>query len=388
MWLALEILLSIIDMKEWISLNMTPGIGPRKATQLLERFGSAENVFNARRSELESFRFKPETILSILNRELHSKAEEELKNVKNLGGDILILDDGSYPFLLREIPDPPITLYVKGNWQECFEMPCIGVVGSRLCSTYGKNASEMLGRDLAEHGICVVSGFARGIDSSAHQGAIDGKGKTIAVFGTGIDKVYPKENAKLVNQILDSGGAIVSQFPLGTPPLRENFPYRNRIISGLSLGILVIEASERSGSLITARLAMEQNREVLAVPGNITSKNSFGTNYLIKSGAKLVQQWQDVVAELPPEIAAEILPPPTDDKKVKSEEPKEEKMPAGIGENEKKIYEILRADEEIHIDILLEETGLSFGELNKSIVDLDLKDLIRVLPGNHYARKI
>ena len=367
---------------------MTPGIGPRKATQLLERFGSAENVFNARRSELESFRFKPETILSIINRELHSKAEEELKNVKNLGGDVLILDDGSYPFLLREIPDPPITLYVKGNWQECFEMPCIGVVGSRRCSTYGQNASEMLGRDLAEHGVCVVSGFARGIDSAAHQGAIDGKGKTIAVLGTGIDKVYPKENAKLVNQILDSGGAIVSQFPLGTPPLRENFPYRNRIISGLSLGILVIEASERSGSLITARLAMEQNREVLAVPGNITSKNSFGTNYLIKSGAKLVQQWQDVVAELPPEIAAEILPPPTDDRKLQTEKPKEEKMPAGIGENEKKIYEILRADEEIHIDILLEKTGLSFGELNKSLVDLDLKDLIRVLPGNHYARKM
>ncbi len=376
-------------MKEWISLNMTPGIGPRKATQLLERFGSAENVFNARRSELESLRLKPETILSILNRELHEKAVEELENVKKLGGDVLILDDGSYPFLLREIPDPPITLYVLGNWQECFEMPCIGVVGSRRCSTYGQNASEMLGRDLAAHGICVVSGFARGIDSAAHQGAIDAKGKTIAVFGTGIDKIYPKENAKLVRLILDSGGAIVSQFPLGTPPLRENFPYRNRIISGLSLGILVVEASERSGSLITARLAMEQNREVLAVPGNITSKNSFGTNYLIKSGAKLVQQWQDVVAELPSEIAAEILPPPVDDKKsVEKTAQKEEKMPAGIGENEKKIYEILRADQETHIDVLLEKTELEFGELNKAIVDLDLKDLIRVLPGNNYARKM
>ncbi len=373
-------------MKNWISLNMTPGVGPRKATQLLERFGSADNVFHALRSELEGLRLKPETIQSILAKEFNEKAEEELSKVKEMGGDVLILDDGSYPNLLREIPDPPITLYVRGNWQECFEMPCIGVVGSRRCSTYGRNSSEMLGRDLAEHGICVVSGFARGIDSQAHKGAIEGKGKTIAVFGTGIDKVYPKENAKLVDEILDNGGAIVSQFPLGTPPLRENFPYRNRIISGLSLGILVIEASERSGSLITARLAMEQDREVMAVPGNITSKTSFGTNYLIKSGAKLVQQWQDVVSELPSEIAAELLPPKIDEKE--KEKPKDGKLPKGLSINEKKIYENLKADEHKHIDILLEESGLSFGELNSAIVSLDLKDLILVLPGNNYARKI
>jgi DNA processing protein len=367
---------------------MTPGIGPRKATQLLERFGSADNVFHALRSELTSLRLKPETIQSILKQEFHEKAEEELNNVKEIGGDVLILDDGSYPNLLREIADPPITLYVRGNWQECFEMPCIGIVGSRRCSTYGKNASEMLGRDLAEHGVCVISGFARGIDSSAHKGAIQGKGKTIAVFGTGIDQVYPKENAKLVNEILDSGGAIVSQFPLGTPPLRENFPYRNRVISGLSWGVLIIEASERSGSLITARLAMEQNREVMAVPGNITSKNSFGTNYLIKSGAKLVQQWQDVVAELPSEIAAEILPPKVDEKESKEEIKQEPKFPKGLTDVEKKVYQFLTADDKIHIDILLEKSELSFGELNGAIVSLDLKDLIRVLPGNNYARKI
>ena len=375
-------------MKNWISLNMTPGIGPRKATQLLERFGSADNVFHALRSELTSLRLKPDTIQSILNRDLHEKAEEELNNVKKMGGDVLILDDGSYPNLLREIADPPITLYVKGNWQECFEMPCIGIVGSRRCSTYGRNASEMLGRDLAEHGVCVVSGFARGIDSSAHKGAIQGKGKTIAVFGTGIDQVYPKENVKLVNEILDSGGAIVSQFPLGTPPLRENFPYRNRVISGLSWGVLIVEASERSGSLITARLAMEQNREVMAVPGNITSKNSFGTNYLIKSGAKLVQQWQDVVAELPSEIAAEILPPQVDEKKSEKKEKQEPKFPKGLTDIEKKVYAFLSADDKIHIDTLLEKSELSFGELNGAIVSLDLKDLIRVLPGNNYARKI
>ncbi|HKX84504.1 MAG TPA: DNA-processing protein DprA, partial [Pyrinomonadaceae bacterium] len=243
-------------MKQWIALNMTPGVGPRVATKLLEQFGSADGVFHARRTELESLRIRPETIDSIIAKEFHDKAENELDRVKELGGDILILDDGSYPPLLREIADPPITLYVRGDWQSCFALPGVGVIGSRQCSTYGVNASEMLSKDLASRGICVISGLARGIDTAAHKGAIRGQGKTIAVLGTGIDGVYPRENTRLVNEILESGGAVVSQFPLGTPPLKDNFPYRNRIISGLSLGVLVIEASERSGSLITARLAM------------------------------------------------------------------------------------------------------------------------------------
>lgn len=375
-------------MKEWISLNMTPQIGPRAATKLLEKFGSAENVFHARRSELESLRLKPESIESILKREFHDKAEEELFKVRELGGDVLILDDGSYPYLLREIADPPITLYVKGDWQQCFDAPCVAVVGSRKCSTYGENASEMLARDLAANGVCIVSGLARGIDTAAHRGAVDGKGKTIAVLGTGVDAVYPKENAKLAAQILDAGGAIVSQFPLNTPPLRDNFPYRNRIISGLSLAVLLVEASERSGSLITARLAMEQNREVLAVPGNITSKNSFGTNYLIKSGAKLVQQWQDVVSELPPEIAAAILPPKIDEADAKSETKQSERAPANLTENERAVWQRLSADEPAHIDSLLEESRLSFGDLSQALLGLEMRELVRTLPGKNYARKI
>jgi len=375
-------------MKEWISLNMTPGVGPRAATKLLERFGSAENVFHATRSELEQLRLKAETIESILKREFHEKAEEELEKVKEIGGDVLVLDDGSYPYLLREIADPPITLYVKGDWQACFDEPCIAIVGSRRCSTYGANASEMLARDLASKGITIVSGLARGIDTSAHRGALAGKGRTIAVLGTGIGQVYPKENAKLVDEILETGGAIVSQFPLETPPLKDNFPYRNRIISGLSLGVLIVEASERSGSLITARLAMEQNREVMAVPGNITSKNSFGTNYLIKSGAKLVQQWQDVVAELPSDIAAQILPPKIDDKDLEKEVEQPEILPVGLSENERKIFRQLSSDEPTHIDILLAESGLSFGDLNKVLFDLEDRDLIRVLPAKCYARKM
>ncbi|CAN5387661.1 DNA-processing protein DprA [soil metagenome] len=375
-------------MIEWIALNMTPGVGPRAATKLLERFGSANAVFHARRTELESLRIKPATIESIIKREFQEKAATELERVKEIGGDVLILDDGSYPALLREIDDPPPVLYVKGDWQACFDQPCIGVIGSRLCSTYGENASEMLSRDLASRGLTIVSGLARGIDTAGHRGAIRGQGRTVAVMGTGIDSVYPKQNNRLVREILASGGCLVSQFPLDTPPIPENFPYRNRIISGLSLGVLIVEASERSGSLITARLAMEQNREVMAVPGNITSGNSFGTNYLIKSGAKLVQQWQDVVAELPSEIAAAILPPKIDRSAPDVTERQPELIPADMTTNERIVWNLLMPDESTHIDILLGSSGLSFGDLNTALVSLDLRDLIRVLPGKHYARRI
>ena len=375
-------------MIDWIALNMTPGVGPRAATKLLERFGSADAIFHARRGELESLRIKPATIESLIKREFHEKALVELERVKDIGGDVLILDDGSYPTLLREIDDPPPVLYVKGDWQACFEQPGIGVIGSRKCSTYGENASEMLSRDLASRGITIVSGLARGIDTAGHRGAIRGNGRTVAVMGTGIDSIYPKENNGLVRDILASGGCLVTQFPLGTPPIPENFPYRNRIISGLSLGVLIIEASERSGSLITARLAMEQNREVMAVPGNITSGNSFGTNYLIKSGAKLVQQWQDVVAELPSEIAASILPPKIDKNAPDVSERKPEPTPADMTTNERIVWGILTPDESTHIDILLESSGLSFGDLNTALVGLDIRDLIRVLPGKNYARRI
>src|SRR5215218_7370509 len=298
-------------MKEWIALNMTPGVGPRAAARLLERFGSAEGVFGALRSELERLRLRPEAVESIVLRDRLGAAAVELERVRALeGADVLALDDGAYPSLLREIPDPPVTLYVRGRWRECVEAPCVGVVGSRRCSTYGQNVATSLARELAARGVTVVSGLARGVDAAAHRGALEAGGRTAAVLGTGIDEVYPRDHRRLAEEILAKGGALVTQFPLGTPPMAENFPYRNRIISGLSYGVIVIEASENSGSLITARLALEQGREVYAVPGNITSGNSFGTNFLIKgAGAKLVQQWQDVVEEFPPDIAAAILPP-------------------------------------------------------------------------------
>ncbi|MDQ2936614.1 MAG: DNA-processing protein DprA [Acidobacteriota bacterium] len=377
-------------MRDWVALNMTPGIGPRAAAKLLERFGSAEAVYSATRVELEKVRLLPEAVDSIIARDAHEKAEAEIEDVRKLGAEILVLDDGVYPSLLREIYDPPVALYVKGAWYECLEQPCVAIVGSRKCSTYGQNAASMLARDLAQRGVTVVSGFARGIDAAAHRGAIEGGGRTVAVLGTGIDEVYPRDHKKLAVEILDAGGAMVTQFPLATPPVSENFPYRNRIISGLSLGVVVVEAAENSGSLITARLAIEQNREVFAVPGNITSRNSFGTNYLIKgAGAKLVQQWQDIAAELPPQIAANLLPPPLGEKKKdKSIADQLAMVPQGLSGFEQSVFKLLSPDNPAHIDVLVDQSRLAIPDLTAALLTLEMRDLVRALPGKCFVRKM
>jgi DNA processing protein len=368
---------------------MTPGIGPRAAAKLLERFGSAEAVFNATRGELENLRLRPEAIESIRARDLFEKAAAEIERVRNLGADILLLDDGVYPALLREIFDPPITLYVKGDWAECFGKPCVAIVGSRRCSTYGQNTATMLARDLARHDVTIVSGLARGIDAAAHRGALEAGGRTVAVVGTGLDQVYPRDHRKLAEEILANGGALVSEFPLETPPAPQNFPYRNRVISGLSLGVVIVEAAENSGSLITARMAMEQNREVWAVPGNITSRNSFGTNYLIKgAGAKLVQQWQDVASELPPEIAAQMLPPAIKQNKEEDVVKQLSLVPVDLTASEHAILKLLSPDEPVHIDQLAEDSQLSIPELTSALLGLEMRELIRQLPGKCFVRKL
>ena len=376
--------------RDWVELNMTPGIGPRAAAKLLERFGSAEAVYSATRAELEQLRLIPEAVDSIIARNLQARADVEIASIRKLGGDVLILDDGVYPAPLREIYDPPIVLYVKGAWADCLEQPCVGIVGSRRCSTYGQNSASMLARDLAQRGVTIVSGFARGIDAAAHRGALEAGGRTVAVLGTGIDEVYPRDHKRLAQEILDAGGALVSQFPLGTPPVSENFPYRNRIISGLSLGILVVEAAENSGSLITARLAIEQNREVFAVPGNITSRNSFGTNYLIKgAGAKLVQQWQDIASELPPQIAANLLPPPFGDRrKDKSLTERLQFVPSGLSGAETSVFKLLTPDQPLHIDWLVDQSKMSISDLTATLLALEMRELIRALPGKCFVRKL
>jgi DNA processing protein len=376
-------------MRDWIALNMTPGVGPRVAARLLERFGAAEAVFGALRAELEQMRLRPETLESIVLRDRHEAAAVELVRVRELGADVLVLDDGTYPALLREIADPPITLYVRGAWSECLDAPCVGIVGSRRCSTYGQNTASLLARELASRGVTIVSGLARGIDAAAHRGALEAGGRTVAVLGTGVDEVYPREHKKLAAEILARGGALVSQFPLATPPIPENFPYRNRVISGLSLGVVLVEAAENSGSLITARLALEQGREVFAVPGNITSRNSFGTNYLIKAaGAKLVQQWQDVAAELPADIAARLLPPEPKRKKNDTTSALTVNVPSDLSEHERAVFAQLSPDEPAHIDALAVSCQLSLPELTGALLGLEMRELVRQLPGKCFVRKL
>jgi DNA processing protein len=376
-------------MEDWIALNMTPGVGPRVTARLLEHFGSAEAIFDAPRRELALVRLPPEAIESIANRELHERAAAEIDKVRKLNSEILVLDDGVYPSLLRETYDPPVVLYVNGAWSECLERPCVGIVGSRRCSTYGQNAAVMLARELAQRGVTIISGLARGIDAAAHRGALEAGGRTVAVMGTGLDRIYPRDHQTLAEEILQHNGALVTQFPLDTPPVSENFPYRNRVISGLSLGVVVVEAAENSGSLITARLAMEQNREVFAVPGNITSRNSFGTNYLIKgAGAKLVQQWQDVATELPSEIAAQLLPPPSN-KRNRAELVDQLRLaPADLNANERVILKLLNPDTPQQIDGLADATKLSITELTAALLTLEMRELIRALPGKCFVRKL
>lgn len=376
-------------MKDWIALNMTPGVGPRVTARLLEHFGSAEAIFDAPCRELALLRLTPEAIESIATRELYDRAESEIGKIRQLGAEMLVLDDGVYPTLLRETYDPPVVLYVKGAWAECLDAPCVAIVGSRRCSTYGQNAALMLSRELAQRGVTIVSGLARGIDAAAHRGALEAGGRTVAVMGTGLDQVYPRDHKRLAEEILKHKGALVTQFPLGTPPVSENFPYRNRVISGLSLGTVVVEAAENSGSLITARLAMEQNREVFAVPGNITSRNSFGTNYLIKgAGAKLVQQWQDVAGELPAEIAAQLLPPPSRRKKKGELVDQLQLAPPDLNEHERAIFRLLTSDTPQQIDALAEATRLSITQLTAALLTLEMRELIRALPGKCFVRKL
>lgn len=366
---------------DWIALSFVSGVGSRTASQLLQRFGSPTECFAARPSDLEAVGLQRESIDAMRGPEPRERACREVEELTRLEAQVIVLHDERYPALLREIYDPPIVLYCKGDIARAFEQPAVAIVGSRRCSTYGRNAAEMLARELARRGVTIVSGLARGIDTAAHRGALEARGLTIGVLGTGIDSVYPKENRRLAEQII-AAGALLTEFPLDTPPLSQNFPFRNRVISGTVLGVMVVEGAERSGSLITARLATEQGREVFAVPGNITSAKSFGPNNLIKDGARLVQTWVDVVEEFPFEARSRILSADRGDREGRV------MVDAPLSDTERRVFSLLRPDEPVHIDQLISKSGLSSGDLMGALLNLEMTNWVRQLPGKAFVRRL
>jgi len=368
---------------DWIALTFIAGIGSRTAATLIDRFGSPSGCFEASASMLESAGLRREAIEALKDGDAREQAAEQLRRLEALGGEVITLIDDRYPRLLRETFDPPILLYAKGDLARALAQPAIAIVGSRHCSTYGRNVAEMLARELAERGITIISGLARGIDSAAHQGALDGRGLTVAVMGTGLDSIYPKENQKLADRMVASG-ALLTEFALQSPPLPQHFPFRNRVISGMALGVLVVEGAERSGSLITARMAMEQGRDVFAVPGNITSAKSFGPNTLIKDGAKLVQTWRDVVEELPFDIKAAILAT----ERTEGGQAQLKFDAVGLSEAESAVLAILRDDAATPIDELIEKGGLARGDLMSALLTLEMAGHIKQLPGKSFVKKL
>jgi DNA processing protein len=368
------------DYLGWVALALTPGLGARTAGKLLREFGSPEAIFAASLTLLEAQRLPAAVAQAIHSRSPLSDAARELATVEASRCRLLTWDEPEYPARLREIYDPPPLLYVLGNAQ-LLSRHIVSIVGARRPTPYGNQMAERLGRDLAQRGLVVGSGLARGIDACAHKGALSAPdGGTVGVLGCGIDVIYPKENKKIFAEI-EQRGVIVSEFPMGTFPAPQNFPIRNRMIAGMSLGVVVVEGAQYSGSLITARLAMEFGREVFAVPGNVTQPMSFGPNLLIKQGAKLVVGWEDVVEELPTPVRAELLPVET-----ASQEERNTLLAQEMSASERILYGLLGTDEARPIDDLVELSGLNSSEVLGSLFDLEMKGVVRQLPGKQFLK--
>jgi DNA processing protein len=368
------------DYLGWLALALTPGLGARMAGKLLRAMGSPQAIFRASLTELEAQRLPAAVAQAIHTQRPLSDAAKELAAAQAANVKLLTWHEPLYPARLREIFDPPPLLYVRGNI-ELLGRHLISIVGARRPTPYGNQMAERLGRDLADRGIVVTSGLARGVDSCAHKGALSSPhGATIGVLGCGIDVIYPKENRKIFAD-MEQRGAIISEFPMGTFPAPQNFPIRNRIIAGMSLGVVVVEGAQYSGSLITARLAMEFGREVFGVPGNATQPMSFGPNQLIKQGAKLVTSWEDVIEELPTPIRAELLP-------VESASPEERAalLDESFVAAERTLFALLNVDEARHIDEIMEVSGLTSSEVLATLFDLELKGVVRQLPGKQFLK--
>jgi len=369
----------------WLALTLTPGLGPTRSKRLVDFFGSVESIFNASLTELEAAGLPVQAAQAIGTGRAMELAHDEAAKVAAAEIQIISMDDAQYPPRLRQIYDPPLVLYVRGN-VAAISLPGIAIVGTRHPTPYGMGMAERLGCDLASRGLSIISGLARGVDTFAHRGTVAAKGKAVAVFGTGVDVIYPKENSRLADQILSGGGALISEFPLAAFAAPQNFPIRNRIISGMSFGVLVVEAAEYSGTRITARCALEQNREVFAVPGNVTNKNSWGPNTLIKQGARLVATWEDVWEELPADVKLALTPAAGDESQAGQtaslfEEP-------SLSPHEKKIYRVLKADEALHLDEIIEklEADLSSSEIFAALFELELVGKVKQLPGKNFVR--
>lgn len=363
------------NLRYWVALNLVLAENLKLAKKIVHRFPCIADVFRARGKDLIALGFEEDTAQAINSPKILDRARREIERIVRKGYSILSIEDKQYPEYLRETFDPPLVLYCAGK-VETLKEPAVSIVGARKPTPYGRAVAERLAEDLAVRGMVVVSGMARGIDSIAHWGALKG-GKTIAVLGSGLENIYPREHRMLFEKIIETG-AVVTEFPPKSPPLGHHFPLRNRIISGLSLALLVVEATRRSGSLISARLALEQNREVMAVPGNTTSELSQGTNWLIKTGAKLVETWEDVAEELQSPIKEKLL--------STKEEEKEKSVSMTL--QERKIFDLIKADSLIHIDELVERSEFSVSEILSILLNLELKGLVFQRPGKYFQRKL
>lgn len=352
----------------WFALKSVPMVGNATFRRLLEQFGAPERVMRASEAELARTRgVSAAAVANIRRHDYRPDAEQQSALLSRSGARIVTFLAEEYPKILLEISDPPPFLYVKGELSG--SDIAIAVVGSRHASSYGKLTTTRIAAELAERSIAVVSGMARGIDTAAHRGALQAGGHTIGILGCGLDVVYPPENRALYEEMVQKG-ALVSEFPLGTLPLAENFPRRNRIISGISRGVLVVEARENSGSLITAQCALEQGREVFAIPGNINTSNSRGTNLLIKQGAKLVESVEDILEELPERCRSHGSPAA--------------KPSFSLTPQEAAIYTLLTASP-LHIDDLIVKSELTVGDVSSILLRLELKGALTQLPGKYFA---
>jgi DNA processing protein len=363
------------SIRPWFFLKSVPGVGNLLCKRLLDRFNSPENVIKASDDELRQVDgLTDRHVIALRKHQLPAHVDAELERVARSDYGIVCLTDRNYPRLLREIPDPPPFLYVYGRLEG--HSGKLAMVGSRNPTGYGINTTKDLSASLASHNLTIVSGMARGIDTAAHEGALATKGKTIAVLGSGLERIYPVENRRLFHRIAENG-AVVSEFPLKAEPEAHHFPIRNRIISGMSLGTVVVEATRKSGSLITARLAAEQNREVFAVPGSIQSFKSTGTHTLIKQGAKLVEHAQDIIEELAPyvqfNVGLENNPPNQTEEKLRD-----------LTDDEVRVFHALEPYP-VHIDDLVRKISIEPGKLSSILLKLELNGMVQQSPGKLFS---